>query len=390
VGRPRRTVVSERATDISVPVRNFSVVIFSAKMSNDLRENFTLIQALRGLAALWVVLFHLEKTTAISGFSAHLYPWLDHAVFGYGRAGVAVFFVLSGFVIAHSLHDKPMSARDLGRFALRRSIRLDPPYWASMVFVVAVSACLALAHHTAPTAPGAGQVAAHVLYLQELLRVPEIDVVYWTLTYEIQFYLVYAASRWLEKKTGAFRPIYWALFLLALWSAWQGRDWALHGLFVNLWQGFFLGVLAYRAGHLRTSIWPFALLFVLILLGSWHSDEIFAVPCAGAGIVLLVAARANRLTTALRSRPWQGLGAISYSLYLVHVPTLRLLTGAWQRFAGRGVAQDTAAAVVLLAACLLSASAFFWIFERPSHLLAKRIFRRRPVKRNEEVALSSV
>jgi peptidoglycan/LPS O-acetylase OafA/YrhL len=359
-------------------------------MTQSPRENFTLVQGLRGLAALWVVLFHLQKTTAISGLSAHLNPWLDYSIFGYGRAGVAVFFVLSGFVIAHSLHQKPMSGRDFGRFALRRSIRLDPPYWASIAVVVVVNACLALAHDASPTLPAAGQLTAHILYVQELLRVPEIELVYWTLTYEIQFYLVYAACEWVERKTGNNRSLSWTLFVLALWSAWEGREWALHGLFVNLWQGFLLGVLAYRAGHLRKPAWPFLLLLVVTLIGSRHSVEIFALPCAGAGMLLFAAARANRLTTALQGRFWQWLGAISYSLYLVHVPTLRLLTGAWQRLAGRGTMQDTAAAILLLTGCLLSATLFFRIVERPSHRLAKRIFRGEPVPHSEEIAYSPV
>jgi peptidoglycan/LPS O-acetylase OafA/YrhL len=351
------------------------------------RENFALIQALRGLAALWVVLFHLQKTTAITGLTAQLPSWFDYALFGYGRAGVAVFFVLSGFVIAHSLQGKVMETRDLAKFALRRSIRLDPPYWASIFFVVAVQAFLQITHGQLPVYPSAGQLTAHILYLQELLRVPEIELVYWTLTYEIQFYLVFAASHWLDQNFRRFRAGHWALFALALWSAWQGRDWAVHGLFVNLWQGFFLGVLAYRAGYLRERLWPFCLLFAVTLIGSRSSTEIFAGPCAWAGLALVLAARSNRLTSSLRGTVLQWLGAISYSLYLTHLPTLRLFAGVWQHVAGRGFAQDTGAAIFLIISCLLSAAVFFWLFERPSHALAKRLFRTSPLSCRGEGAV---
>jgi peptidoglycan/LPS O-acetylase OafA/YrhL len=105
---------------------------------------------MRGFAALWVVFFHLDKQGAITGLTAHLPARLSYVAFGYGSAGVAIFFALSGFVIAHSLNGKEMTPAELGRFALRRSVRLDPAYWASIMLTVSVAAMLALAHHEAP------------------------------------------------------------------------------------------------------------------------------------------------------------------------------------------------------------------------------------------------
>lgn len=359
-------------------------------MPSGSKENFTLIQGMRGLAALWVVLFHLQKSTAIQGLSVHLPGWFDYAVFGYGRAGVAVFFVISGFIIAHSVHGKIMTSAELGRFALRRSVRLDPPYWASMVLAITVQACLAFAHHVRATYPSPSHVAAHVFYLQELLRVPEIQIVYWTLTYEIQFYLVYAGSRWVEQRTRASGAVEWTLFGLAVWSALRGQEWALHGLFVNLWQGFYLGVLAYRAGRLNERKWHFAVLIAVTLIGLRHASEIFALPSACAAFVLFMAARTKMLSTSLQARAWQWLGAISYSLYLVHIPTIAILAGAWGRLVGRGYLQDSAAALVLTTACLLCATIFFWGIERPSHLLAKRLFRPRVTTNQGELAIASL
>jgi peptidoglycan/LPS O-acetylase OafA/YrhL len=331
--------------------------------------NFTLIQGLRGLAALWVVLFHLDRGNVITALTARLPPWLSYAIFGYGSAGVAVFFVLSGFVIAHSLERRNMTTAELARFAIRRSIRLDPPYWGSMALIVAIATAIALRHHEPAHLPDEKQILAHITYTQELLGVPELQVVYWTLTYEIQFYLVYATSMLLK------RPLSWALYGLALFSALEGHEWASHGLFVNLWHGFYLGVLAYRTGYLSERPWPLLLLVAVTLIAQRPEAGIFGVPCAVSAVLLFTAARFGKLTTALSSALWQGLGAISYSLYLVHVPTLRLLTGAWQRGAGRGFFADTAAAFVLAASCIAAAALFHLALERPSHRVAKRLFR---------------
>ena len=61
---------------------------------------------------------------------------------------------------------------------LRRSLRLEPPYW------LAIALAICFARLSARVLPGkelpsfsAGQVAAHILYLQEMLGYPEIIVV---------------------------------------------------------------------------------------------------------------------------------------------------------------------------------------------------------------------
>lgn len=334
-----------------------------------MREKFGLVQALRGAAALWVVMFHLDKSGAISGVP------VIHPVLVYGSAGVAVFFVLSGFVIAHSLDGVTMTPRELGRFALKRSVRLDPSYLASMAVVIGVGMLEAATHRSSPVLPSPGQIVAHVFYVQELLREPEIEVVYWTLTYEIQFYLVFAASKMVRRS-------FWPLYGLALVAAFEGHEWALHGLFVNLWHGFFLGVLAYRCGYLKERAWPLLLLAAVTIIGR-DGVSIFAVPCACTSLLLFVAARTGKLANA----PMQWLGAISYSLYLVHVPVLRLFTGPWQHLVGRGEAKDTLAALFLLWTCLGAAWLFYLTIERPSHKLAKRLGRR---VGNDDAALSTI
>lgn len=349
------------------------------------QNRFALIQAMRGIAALWVVLFHMEKGEGLRGLTELLPGFVTTVVFHWGSAGVAVFFVLSGFVIRHSLNDKAMNHRELGTFVVRRSIRLDPPYWASMLLMVAVGFFLAAAKGVPFDPPTGKQVLLHGLYLQELLNVPSIQIVYWTLTYEIQFYLVFALAltlvgmaSWLGMRASA---AYWLIFgpLIALGfvSAAAGEDWAPRGLFANLWHGFLLGVLAYDAGMLKKSVHTVLLLILCALTGikGLWSESIFGVPCAAAALMLLVASRTRLILEGLQSSLWQMGGTLSYSLYLVHIPVLRLLTGAWQRIVGRSAIADALALPFLLGACIATAAAFWYFIERPSHRLASRLFR---------------
>ncbi len=353
--------------------------------SADPRRTFTLIQALRGFAASWVVLFHIAKGENVTGLTAHLPHWLSYIVFDYGSAGVAVFFVLSGFVISHSLAGRAMDGRGYLRFIARRSLRLDPPYWASMLLTVAVGAAFAHAKHLPFASPSFGTVIGHVFYLQELLRLPEIGLVYWSLTYEIQFYLVLAAAWWLitalvargRQAQRVELAVMLPLGALALVPAALGGDWALHGLFLNLWHGFVLGMLAYEAGVRRRWTGALIVLAVVAFAGAFRTEVVFGVPCAITAIGLWLAGRTSYLDHGLASRGWQFLGRVSYSLYLIHVPMLLVGWGVWHRLAGRSFAADTLGLIVIGAIVVLAAAAFWWAVERPAHALSARLLARK-------------
>lgn len=153
---------------------------------------FVFIDALRGLAALSVVLFHAVEGHHIPELFGRL-PYGLQIGLENGNLGVAIFFVLSGFVIAHSLYDQKMNISLLGRFTLRRSLRLDPPYWFAIALTIGLSmlGSLVVKDRSIETY-SLGQVAAHLLYLQDILGYQNINSVFWTLCFEIQFYLVFA------------------------------------------------------------------------------------------------------------------------------------------------------------------------------------------------------
>src|SRR5690349_15372888 len=95
-------------------------------------ERFRFIDGLRGIAAVAVVLYHWSGS--INGLpGATVVPAFLQQSLQTLWTGVEIFFVISGFVIAHSIHGQRITPRFLGRFALRRSIRLDPPYWLAVV-----------------------------------------------------------------------------------------------------------------------------------------------------------------------------------------------------------------------------------------------------------------
>ena len=141
------------------------------------------IEAMRGAAAIAVALFHIAGQ-------------LDGAVAAvlrqFGWLGVDVFFVISGFVVPLSLSGRDYTLRDFPRFLLRRLARLEPPYIASIVLVIALWQLSSMFPGFAGQVPAISleQIAAHLFYLVPLTSQTWLSPVYWSLAYEFAFYIL--------------------------------------------------------------------------------------------------------------------------------------------------------------------------------------------------------
>lgn len=157
----------------------------SSKSGNRLHQ----IDVLRGLAALLVIVTH-----ASSSFSSHAVKY-GHGDLLYrlvqsvdtGRIGVMVFFIVSGFVVANTLH-APNST--LSTFAIRRMFRLYPLFWLSVILVIVF---LNGKNELIPTVSDWKTIAINFTMLPSLLGFDPLMILYWTLETEIVFYLVAAA-----------------------------------------------------------------------------------------------------------------------------------------------------------------------------------------------------
>ena len=336
------------------------------------------LDALRGVAALAVVGFHLAWITPLREPLAAILPPAIMAIFEQGHAGVAVFFALSGFVIARSLSRADVDWPFFGRFALRRSIRLDPPYWCA-VGLAALVFTLAAAFPDAPARPTLPEVAAHVVYLQDILGLRPLAVQFWTLPYELQFYLVACAclglEQFLRRRLLGVRgvalagiivhaPLAIVSFALAMSAI------GTHGWFLDLWYQFFLGALTCRMleGRVSRAIWGSAIIVVAGGGVMTHSARVslMVLTC----VLIVVAAGVGRLTSWGAWRPLQWLGRISYSLYLTHFVGMVMCQALARLF----VLGPWAAVAALLAGLVLSlslAAAFHHFVEAPSLTLSR-------------------
>jgi peptidoglycan/LPS O-acetylase OafA/YrhL len=105
-------------------------------------ERLQSIQALRGLAALSVCLFHF--LCANNNIAP---PHFVHSAAEIGHFGITIFFVISGFVLPLSLFRGGYTLRAFPRFFAKRLIRLEPPY----LVTVALATVLAFGSAPQPT-----------------------------------------------------------------------------------------------------------------------------------------------------------------------------------------------------------------------------------------------
>ncbi|HEY5876170.1 MAG TPA: acyltransferase, partial [Ilumatobacteraceae bacterium] len=158
-------------------------------MSNSSRpEHYGFLDALRGLAALWVVFNHIALPLAGDDLPLPLRVWLIE----YGGLGIQVFFAISGFVIAHSLRKVHMDTGEFRNYAARRFARLSPPYYAALILALVVSYTSAQFKAESWALPSPGRFLAHLVYLPDLLDMEMINGVHWTLFLEVQFYVLFA------------------------------------------------------------------------------------------------------------------------------------------------------------------------------------------------------
>ena len=298
-------------------------------------HRFTLVDAIRGVAACAVVARHLFFNDSMGPRLEQILPLPIQLLSIWGAAGVYAFFVLSGFVIAHSLRFNALTPAAIGNFALRRQLRLDPPYWAVIALVM-------LSTLLAPQVLrnlGIGGVLANFFYLQFIVGKPSLVNVAWTLCLEIQFYIVFVALLWLARNRSGERapfnasPAAIALLLVSAIAALTLVHFRFYlAYFVSYWHYFALGVVIYwalrGALHARWAALYVALCGVSMVLSDWHginrrfiwhSLSLTAMLVALATALLLWwAGTHGQLARWGDNRVLQYLGRISYSLYLIH------------------------------------------------------------------------
>lgn len=386
------------------------------------------LDALRGFAALTVVWFHLSPL--VLGTERHL-AIMRHI--DLGKYGVLLFFLVSGYVIPMSLERHG----SLRRFWIGRLCRIYPAYLAAIALVAVLAVAGWGSWQQSFTTQTVSAVLGHATMMTELLGLHGAVRVFWTLSYEMTFYLIVS---------GLFA---WRLHRH---SAWWAAGLALAGLLLgpalpsDLFAGDFAGrrvtavaiaallglsLLAYVKERMTLAAGAVGIGFVLLpaldghptsdstTVASWQGLQLLAVMFAGtvvyrahsgqlsrfaAGLSLTVVtlsvigahwinlgpsghrvwpanvaavALTFLLAYAVKNRPiptaLTWLGQISYSLYLLHAIVLFLIVRLVPGLAGQSPAVRVAAGLTYFAVAVTLAWASYRMVEMPGQALGRRL-----------------
>ena len=155
-------------------------------------NKFQNIQALRGIAVMLVVFFHL---TFIENKYGHGLTILPH-IFNVGAAGVDIFFVISGFIMIAVTQNQFQKQNAVTHFLAHRITRIYPLYWFYNVLVL-----LVMFIHPS----WINQSQDHQYdFVRSFLLLPmsewQLLLVGWTLIHEMYFYVVIALLLFFPEK----------------------------------------------------------------------------------------------------------------------------------------------------------------------------------------------
>ncbi len=265
------------------------------------------LDVLRGIAALGVVLYHY--TTRYDQIYGHSQALAIN--FAYGRFGVPLFFMISGFVILLSLQ----RTQRLLDFVVGRVARLYPAYWVAIALTFATVALLGL--------PGRDVSGADALVnltmIQRFLGIPDVDGVYWTLQVELCFYAVMMAIFQLRLlKHIETVAIAWLLFnmvrvqfdvihLPPALSPFVLTDYA---------HLFIIGLACHQIWKEGGSLVRYGLIASGLMMHAMISHSVSLTACMIFALSLFLATHGYLRWISIN--PLVFLGSISYSLYLIH------------------------------------------------------------------------
>ena len=359
------------------------------------------LEGLRGLAALYVALYHVVMTLdGVRPGASSIIPF-NAAWLKWGHFAVALFIVISGYVLTLPVVVRGSLSGGLRGFFVRRARRLLPGYYAALVLAMPFwIAQLRFTQDDASPPRIIGSFALHAVLLHNVSQhtIQTIDGPLWSVAVECQIYLIFAFVLLPVVRRfgiGAMVALAFAIGLLPLAIGIVRQDTPRYALddscywYIGL---FALGSAAAYVAHSTDAAlarlrerapWPTlwtiaAVAFVALAYDRvvqqvppwefWQPDIALGFAAAIGFVILAVRPSgrvASRVIGWLSAKPCIVLGTFSYSLYLIHFPILVTVMQNLSMTALTNPQIVLLCYAVVIPAIVALAYAFSLAFERP-------------------------
>jgi exopolysaccharide production protein ExoZ len=368
----------------------------------DRGAEYLTLQAWRGVASLWVVMLHSSPSPGANGFPDHLSNLLV-AIGSQGYLAVPLFFVISGYCIANAATSALSRGVRWQGYAWARFRRIYPPYVATIGLAVLLSlvvGALVGAGFIRPNFLSAlhffGNDAVYYFAQFTLTQVPlqqkPLFVVFWSLSYEVAFYVIVGLICFTRARQGDVHIVLSRLHVVTLFSLLLFTlkpAWCVFPF--DLWPQFGLGVAVFdvltqpRKAYHKAGFGLLGLLTIWLASSlAWshaateeHRGEVgiarvmfgpaaFLVALAFAAALIGLRGFDVRISQWHLTRGLARVGLFSYSLYLVHLLPVGIIYLASRQLAvPLGLTPVLMAVQMLIALCF--SYVFYILFERPFH-----------------------
>ena len=352
-------------------------------MQNPISSRIKNIQALRGVAVLLVVFFHMVTIEKKYGGTNTLLP--DY--FQFGMFGVDLFFVISGFVMVTVTRGKFQQPRQAVTFLYHRISRIYPLYWFYSLLVLAVF----LLQPSFVNSSQSGQVNILASFLILPQKHLPLLMVGWTLVHEMYFYLVFFLLLFLPEKhlvkgIGLWTAIILFLQLYITPDTSPALRLISHPLTIEFVGGCLLALFISRKKSTLSA--PFFLLSARFIFAAsifsyilywqttgqvepagWWRILIMGIPAI---IIIFCLVRAEQRNVVLPG-PLCKIGDASYSIYLSHVLTLSLIGRIWAEFSSDSTVDNWLVLPFMLLSVVAVGTVSYSLVERRMIAVSRKI-----------------
>jgi peptidoglycan/LPS O-acetylase OafA/YrhL len=300
----------------------FPINLIGNRSSGELKA----LTSIRGVAVVWVVLHHLTlyyRCPRMGPVSLFFFT---------GSVGVDIFFVLSGFIL--TLVYWNLSPAGLKKFALRRIFRIYPLHLTVLATLALL--CLFPRIRALWGADWQDLPAVALLVQPFFLDHAAWNGPTWSAGIEMSCYLAFPILLFAARRLPAAALI--CLLPLTAYAeyrvqvlyqgTWFGLPSFLRGLGAFGF-GMNLGLIPQRFNPPPKLHVPAELLAAAILMGSCILRDTEIIPLAAGVMIWILASGDGPVAKALSIKPLVFIGAISFSIYLIHLPIADLFNLVW-------------------------------------------------------------